>query len=68
MSVVVRTVKAPRKRIDGRKFAVGFGAFLLIATVVFTYLAFRAQSTRREGFEHMEEDGLHPRGHLLTEE
>ena len=64
----MRTVKAPRKHIEGRKFAVGFGAFLLIATVVFTYLAFRAQSTRREGFEHMEEDGLHPRGHLLTEE
>ena len=64
----MRTVKAPRKRFEGRRFAVGFGAFLLIATAVFTYLASRAQSTRREGFEQMEEDGLHPRGHILTED
>lgn len=64
----MRTVKAPRKRFEGRKFAVGFGAFLLIATAVFTYLASRAQSTRAEGFEQMEEDGLHPRGHVLTED
>jgi len=68
VSSYVKTVKAPRKRFEGRKFAVGFGAFLLIATAVFTYLASRAQNTRREGFENMEEDGLHPRGHLLTEE
>jgi hypothetical protein len=61
-------VKVPaKKRYAGRNFAIGFGAFLLIGTAVFTYLASRAQNARRDGFEQMEQDGLHPRGHALTE-
>lgn len=57
----------PMRRYQGRHFALGFGAFLLAATAIFTFLASRAQNARREGFEQMEEEGLHPRGHALTE-
>ncbi len=50
-----------RRRVSGRPFAIGFGLFLVIGTIVFTYLARQAQRTRESAFEQMQEDGVVPR-------
>ncbi len=51
-----------RARVPGRPFAIGFGLFLVVGTLVFTYLARQAQRSRETAFEQMQEDGVVPRG------
>jgi hypothetical protein len=48
--------------VPGRPFAIGFGLFLVVGTLVFTYLARQAQRSRETAFEQMQEDGVVPRG------
>jgi hypothetical protein len=50
------------RAVSGRPFAIGFGLFLVIGTIVFTYLARQAQVSRESAFEQMQEDGVVPRG------
>jgi predicted small secreted protein len=50
------------RRISGRPFAIGFGLFLVIGTIVFTYLARQAQISREAAFDRMQEEGVVPSG------
>lgn len=43
-------------RVDGRRFALAFAAFLLGSVALFTYFARRAQVEREAAFERMQED------------
>jgi hypothetical protein len=54
--------RARKRGVSGRPFAIGFGLFLVIGTIVFTYLARQAQVSRESAFEQMQEDGVVPRG------
>ena len=49
-----------RRRVPGRHFAIGFGLFLVVGTVVFTYLARQAQRSREVAFDRMQHDGVVP--------
>lgn len=57
---------APRpgrtRRVSGRPFAIGFGLFLVLGTIVFTYLARQAQITREAAFDQMQREGVVPSG------
>ena len=46
------------KRFPGKPFAIGFGTFLVVATVAFYYFAQRAEVARQHALERMEADGL----------
>lgn len=50
--------RARGRRLSGKPFAIGFGLFLVIGTVVFTYLARQAQREREQAFDRMEDDGV----------
>lgn len=54
--------RARTRGVSGRPFAIGFGLFLVIGTIVFTYLARQAQVSRESAFEQMQDDGVVPRG------
>ncbi|MBX7196953.1 MAG: hypothetical protein K1X94_33190 [Sandaracinaceae bacterium] len=55
-----KTRQQVRKRVSGRSFAIGFALFLVIGTLVFTYLARQAQLEREAAWDRMQEDGLLP--------
>ena len=57
-SRVARRGHVARRRVPGRAFAIGFGLFLVVATVVFTYLAREAQRSREAAFDQMQHDGV----------
>ncbi len=45
------------RRFRGKPFAIGLGAFLIVATVLFYYFAERATLARQDALRRMEEDG-----------
>ena len=53
-----RARPAEAKRIPGKPFAIAFGAFLIVATVLFYYFAQRAELSRQQAIRQMEADGL----------
>lgn len=61
-NVAPRAASTRMRRISGRPFAIGFGLFLVIGTIVFTYLARQAQISRESAFDRMQEEGVVPSG------
>jgi hypothetical protein len=51
--------QAPQaKRFAGKPFAIAFGTFLIVGTLVFFYFAQRAELARQEAIRQMEADGV----------
>jgi hypothetical protein len=48
------------RRFAGKPFAIGFGTFLIVTTIVFYYFAQRAEIARQQAIEAMEADGTPP--------
>lgn len=48
------------RRVAGKPFAIAFGAFLVVGTLVFYYFAQRAEIARQHAIDAMEADGALP--------
>ena len=46
------------RRFPGKPFAIGFGTFLIVTTIVFYYFAQRAEIARQQAIDAMEADGI----------
>jgi hypothetical protein len=44
----------PAKRVPGKPFAIAFGTFLIVGTIVFYFFAQRAEIARQRALERME--------------